>query len=105
MISFDNDEDLIRQANETIYGLSAGIWTRDITRAHRFARAIKARVVWINTYKRVSPASPFGGVGQSGYGRDLGPESMHEYTFAKSVVMNIDAGSPRSACGRRSIRR
>jgi aldehyde dehydrogenase (NAD+) len=51
-------------------------------------------LVWVNTYKRISPASPFGGVGQSGYGRELGPESMHEYTFTKSIVINIDAQVP-----------
>ena len=91
---FRDDEEVIRMANSTQYGLGGGLWTRDLQRAHRVASAIRSGMVWVNTYKRVSPASPFGGVGQSGYGRDLGPESIHEYTFAKSVVMNIDAQVP-----------
>ena len=91
---FKDDEEVIRMANSTQYGLGGGLWTRDLQRAHRVASAIRSGMVWVNTYKRVSPASPFGGVGQSGYGRDLGPESIHEYTFAKSVVMNIDAQVP-----------
>jgi len=66
VISFKDEDDLIKQANDTIYGLSAGIWTQDITRAHRFAREIKAGVVWINTYNMFNAASPFGGYKQSG---------------------------------------
>jgi aldehyde dehydrogenase (NAD+) len=92
--AFKDEEEVIRIANSTQYGLGGGLWTRDLRRAHRVADAIRSGMVWVNTYKRVSPASPFGGVGQSGYGRDLGPESIHEYTFAKSIVMNIDAQVP-----------
>src|SRR5438034_563974 len=66
VITFDNDDDLIRQANETMYGLSAGIWTSNITRAHRFARAVKAGVVWINTFNMMNAASPFGGYKKCG---------------------------------------
>ena len=91
---FKDEAEVIQIANSTQYGLGGGLWTRDLQRGHRVADAIRSGMVWVNTYKRVSPASPFGGVGQSGYGRDLGPESMHEYTFAKSVVMNIDAQVP-----------
>jgi aldehyde dehydrogenase (NAD+) len=91
---FKDEEEVIRIANSTQYGLGGGLWTRDLQRGHRVASAIRSGMVWVNTYKRVSPTSPFGGVGQSGYGRDLGPESIHEYTFAKSVVMNIDAQVP-----------
>src|ERR1043165_8017993 len=79
VITFDNDEDLIRQANETIYGLSAGIWTKDITRAHRFAKAVKAGVVWINTFNMFNAASPFGGYKQSGYGREMGKHALDLY--------------------------
>jgi betaine-aldehyde dehydrogenase len=93
VISFDNDDDLIRQANETIYGLSAGIWTRDITRAHRFARAIKAGVVWINTYNMMNAASPFGGYKQSGYGREMGKHALELYTQVKSVWVDL-SGKP-----------
>lgn len=91
---FKDEAEVIQIANSTQYGLGGGLWTRDLQRGHRVADAIRTGMVWVNTYKRVSPSSPFGGVGQSGYGRDLGPESMHEYTFAKSVVMNIDAQVP-----------
>ena len=93
VISFDNEDDLIRQANETIYGLSAGIWTRDITRAHRFARAVKAGVVWINTYNMFSAASPFGGYKQSGYGREMGKHALELYTQVKSVWVDL-SGKP-----------
>ncbi len=89
VISFENYEDLLRQANETIYGLSAGIWTRDITRAHRFAREVKAGTVWINTYNMLSAASPFGGYKQSGYGRELGLHSVDLYTQTKSVWIDL----------------
>jgi acyl-CoA reductase-like NAD-dependent aldehyde dehydrogenase len=93
VISFDNDDDLIRQANETIYGLSAGIWTSNITRAHRFARAIKAGVVWINTYNMMNAASPFGGYKQSGYGREMGKHALELYTQVKSVWVDL-SGKP-----------
>jgi betaine-aldehyde dehydrogenase len=93
VISFDNDDDLIRQANETIYGLSAGIWTRDITRAHRFAKAVKAGVVWINTYNMFNAASPFGGYKQSGYGREMGKHALELYTQVKSVWVDL-SGKP-----------
>jgi len=89
VIPFKDEEDLIKQANETIYGLSAGIWTRDIGRAHRFARAVHAGVVWINTYNQLHPASPFGGYKQSGYGRELGKHALDLYTQVKSVWVDL----------------
>ncbi len=91
---FKDEDEVIRIANSTEYGLGGGLWTRDLQRGHRVANAIRSGMVWVNTYKRVSPTSPFGGVGQSGYGRDLGPESLLEYTSTKSVIMNIDAQVP-----------
>jgi aldehyde dehydrogenase (NAD+) len=91
---FKDEAEVIRIANSTEYGLGGGLWTRDLQRGHRVANAIRSGMVWVNTYKRVSPTSPFGGVGMSGYGRDLGPESMHEYTYPKSVIVNIDAQVP-----------
>jgi acyl-CoA reductase-like NAD-dependent aldehyde dehydrogenase len=93
VISFENEDDLIKQANETIYGLSAGIWTRDITRAHRFARAIKAGVIWINTFNMFNAASPFGGYKQSGYGREMGKHALELYTNVKSVWVDL-SGKP-----------
>ena len=93
VITFKDETDLIRQANETIYGLSAGIWTKDITRAHRFAKEIKAGVVWINTYNMMNAASPFGGYKQSGYGREMGKHALELYTQVKSVWVDL-SGKP-----------
>jgi acyl-CoA reductase-like NAD-dependent aldehyde dehydrogenase len=92
-ISFTNEEDLIKQANETIYGLSAGIWTRDITRAHRFAKEIHAGTIWINTFNMFNAASPFGGFKQSGYGREMGKHALELYTHIKSVWVDL-SGKP-----------
>ncbi|HKY30483.1 MAG TPA: betaine-aldehyde dehydrogenase [Pyrinomonadaceae bacterium] len=93
VITFKDEDDLIKQANETVYGLSAGIWTRDITRAHRFAKEIKAGVVWINTFNMFNPASPFGGYKQSGYGREMGKHALELYTQVKSVWVDL-SGRP-----------
>jgi betaine-aldehyde dehydrogenase len=93
VITFEGEEDLIKQANEVVYGLSAGIWTKDITRAHRFAKAIKAGVVWINTYNMFNAASPFGGYKQSGYGREMGKHALEMYTQTKSVWVDL-SGKP-----------
>ena len=93
VITFTSEEELIREANETIYGLSAGIWTRDIVRAHRFAREIKAGTVWINTFNMFNAASPFGGFKQSGYGREMGKHALAMYTEVKSVWVDL-SGKP-----------
>ncbi len=93
VITFKDDDDLIKQANQTIYGLSAGIWTRDLVRAHRFAKAIKAGVIWINTFNMFNAASPFGGYKQSGYGREMGKHALDLYTQIKSVWVDL-SGKP-----------
>ena len=93
VITFKDDDELIQKANDTIYGLSAGIWTQNITRAHRFAKAIKAGVVWINTYNMMNAASPFGGYKQSGYGREMGKGALDLYTQVKSVWVDL-SGKP-----------
>lgn len=92
--TFRTDEEALSLANGVAYGLGAGLWTQDIGRAHRFAKRLHAGMVWINCYKRVHPGSPFGGVGESGYGREMGFEAMREYTQAKSVWINVDAQLP-----------
>ena len=92
--TFTDEDEAIRLANDTRYGLGAGLWTRDVKRAHRVAKAIHAGMVWVNCYKRVHPGSPFGGVGESGYGREMGFDVMREYTQAKSVWINVDAKIP-----------
>jgi len=93
VITFKDEDDLIKQANDTIFGLSAGIWTKDITRAHRFARAIKAGTVWINTFNMFNAASPFGGYKHSGYGREMGKHALELYTQVKSVWVDL-SGKP-----------
>ena len=85
VLSFDDVEEGIALANETIFGLAAGIWTKDIQKAHRVARSIKAGTVWINTYNMYDPAAPFGGYKASGYGRDLGRESLNGFLETKTV--------------------
>ena len=92
--TFGSDEEAVAVANSTDYGLGAGLWTQDVSRAHKLARAFRAGMVWVNCYKRVGPGSPFGGVGQSGYGREMGFEAMRGYTDPKSVWVNVDADIP-----------
>jgi acyl-CoA reductase-like NAD-dependent aldehyde dehydrogenase len=93
VITFKDEGDLLKQANDTIYGLSAGIWTRDMTRAHRFAKEIHAGVIWINTFNMFNAASPFGGYKQSGYGREMGKHALDMYTQVKSVWVDL-SGKP-----------
>jgi aldehyde dehydrogenase (NAD+) len=92
--TFRTDEEALQIANSVGYGLGGGLWTKDLSRAHRVARDLRAGMVWINSYKRVNPGSPFGGIGQSGYGREMGFEAMREYTESKAVWVNIDATIP-----------
>ncbi|HZU57156.1 MAG TPA: aldehyde dehydrogenase family protein [Actinocrinis sp.] len=82
-------DDLIDKANDSPYGLSAGLWTNDLTKAHRIAAAIKAGTVWINCYNLTDPASPFGGYKQSGWGREMGRAVLDQYTETKSVWVNL----------------
>jgi betaine-aldehyde dehydrogenase len=91
VLTFSNDDEALQIANSTEYGLGGGLWTNNLQRAHWFAREMKSGMVWINCYKRVNPASPFGGTGMSGYGREMGFEAMREYTQVKSVWVNVDA--------------
>src|SRR3989475_7604276 len=85
VLTFANAAEGIQLANRSMYGLAAGIWTKDIQKAHRVARAIKAGTVWINTYNFYDPAAPFGGYKFSGFGRDLGKEALDNYTELKTV--------------------
>src|SRR6185295_12669930 len=92
--TFRDDDEVLAIANGTEYGLGGGLWTMNLPRAHRMAAAMRSGMVWINCYKRVNPGSPFGGIGRSGYGREMGFEAMHDYTEAKSVWVNVDAQLP-----------
>ena len=91
VIPFTDTADAVEKANQTIYGLAAGIWTRDVGRAHRIAREVRAGTVWINTYNQYDSGSPFGGYKQSGFGRDLGYQAaLDKYTQVKSVWVALD---------------
>jgi (Z)-2-((N-methylformamido)methylene)-5-hydroxybutyrolactone dehydrogenase len=93
VIPFKDEEELVRQANDTSYGLAAGVWTKDIQRAHRVAHAIRAGTVWINAYRTLSFNTPFGGYKMSGLGRENGLESVDEYTETKSVWVELSGQS------------
>jgi len=86
---FDNADELVKLANGTMYGLAAAIWTRDIKKAHRLARELKAGTVWINTYNNYDAAMPYGGYKMSGFGRESGMEAFEFYTQSKSVWVDL----------------
>jgi len=89
-IRFSDEVEAVREANATPFGLGAGIWTRDVGRAHRVAQAIRAGIVWINDYHRIDPASPWGGFKMSGFGRENGLEAIRHCTEVKSVWVSMD---------------
>jgi phenylacetaldehyde dehydrogenase len=84
-IPFSDPKEIIDKANDTVYGLAAGVWTRDIKKAHAVASKLRAGTVWINCYNVFDPALPFGGYKQSGWGREMGHEVLEHYTEVKSV--------------------
>jgi len=83
------DDKLIQQANDSIYGLAAGVWTRDISKAHKIAHQLKAGTVWVNCYNVFDAALPFGGYKQSGWGREMGAAVLAHYTESKAITVNI----------------
>ena len=86
---FDDEAEALRLANDTPYGLAAGIWTRDLNRAHRLSRAIRAGVVWVNTFDSADITVPFGGYKQSGFGRDKGLAALDGYTQLKTTWFDL----------------
>lgn len=88
LIRFTDEDDAVRIANDTPFGLAAGVWTGNVGRAHRMAKRVRAGTVWINTYRRTNYAMPFGGYNESGIGRENGLAALHEFTEVKSVWIN-----------------
>lgn len=85
VLSFETEDEALRLANDTRYGLAAGVFTQNLTRAHRLMKGIRAGIVWVNTYRAVSPIAPFGGFGLSGHGREGGMAAALDYTRTKTV--------------------
>lgn len=93
LLRFSDEQDLVRQANDTVYGLAAGLWTRDYKRAMRVGRRIRAGTIWVNTFRAISPNMPFGGFKASGIGRELGVQGMRSYMQQKGFYFDL-AESP-----------
>lgn len=91
VMPFDDEAHALALANDSEHGLAAGIWTRDIGRAHRMSRDIRAGIVWVNTYRAVSAMAPIGGFDASGYGRECGPDSVKDYTELKTLWINLSS--------------
>jgi phenylacetaldehyde dehydrogenase len=88
-LPFTDPEEFVTRANDNVYGLAAGVWTKDIGKAHRTAELLRAGTVWINCYNIFDAALPFGGYKQSGWGREMGHEVLNNYTEVKSVCARI----------------
>ena len=90
-IPFDTEEEAIAIANDSEFGLAGAVWTKDSARGHRVAAQVNAGTFWINGYKTINVASPFGGFNRSGYGRSSGVEALYDYTQTKSVWVETSA--------------
>lgn len=88
-IPFKTEEEALALANDSRFGLAAGIWTRDLARAHRLCRDVRSGIIWVNTYRVVSAMAPIGGFGESGYGRECGIDAVLSYTEKKTVWINL----------------
>ena len=93
VLRFSSEDEAIEIANGTPYGLAAGIWTSDLSRAHRVAKRVRAGTVWVNTYRRYAAQAPFGGSGRSGFGRERGVEALEAYLAPKNVMIDLSVGA------------
>lgn len=93
VIPFEDEDEAVRLANSSKYGLAAGVWTQNIHVAHRVANRLKAGTVWVNSYRLVAPNAPFGGMGWSGWGRESGQQAVHEYTQTKTVWIELEGAT------------
>ena len=89
VLTFDDEDEVLARANDTEYGLAAGCWTRDAGRVARMGAGLHAGTVWINCWGDTDAASPFGGMGQSGYGREMGRDALALYSQTKSVWQGV----------------
>ena len=89
VLRFDDEDEVLQLANDSQFGLAAGVFTRDGARALRMTKALRAGIVWVNTYRVVSPIAEFGGFKESGYGRESGMQAIYDYTRPKTAWLNI----------------
>ncbi|MEY4075578.1 MAG: hypothetical protein RJA29_2935, partial [Pseudomonadota bacterium] len=94
IMGFEDEAQAIRMANDTVYGLAAGVWTQNMGRAMRMSKALEAGTVWVNTYRAVSYMMPFGGMKHSGIGRESGVDAIKEFLETKSTWISYASGAP-----------
>jgi len=85
LLPFDTEQEAIALADDSEFGLDSGVFTENLSRAHRVSRQLRAGICWINTYRAISPIAPFGGYGRSGYGREAGTDSIMDYTRTRTT--------------------
>jgi aldehyde dehydrogenase (NAD+) len=89
ILPFSDVDEVVERANRTFYGLAAAVWTRDVAKAHKFARSVRAGTVWVNCYDVFDAGAPFGGFKMSGIGRELGAAALNNYTELKTVTVSL----------------